>query len=151
MSAIGLNPRGTRHDRVVGGVAGVTGIKFGDVVIWDTSATTEPRTVKKTTTAGDKPVAGVCVTMTDPTNGSAVGDKLEICQVGVVELNMAASETLSPGDEVVTSTTSGAAKKLGAEVKPDIIGRANMFLASTAGVVRVSVELNIRTNPYPTA
>lgn len=148
MADIGINPRGTRHDRVVGGVAMETGIKFGDVVVEDLASAGQGRAVKRTTVAGDNPIAGVCVTQTGP-DGSAVGDNLEICQEGIVEVNLLTTTAIVKGDELVTSTTAGQVKKLAAEVKPGVLGRANMDMASTAGSVRISVELNIRTNPYP--
>lgn len=143
MSDIGLNPRATRHDVVVGGVATETGIKFGDVVVVDTAATGQGRAIKRTTTAGANGVRGVVVTQTDPTNGSAVGDNLEVCTRGTVEINIVANQALTKNDQLVTSTTAGAAKKLLSETTPDVIGRVNMDLASTASVVRVSCDLNI--------
>jgi hypothetical protein len=140
---IGLNPTGTRHDRVVPGYAVETGIKFGDVLVWDTSSTVNHRACKRTTTAGDAPLAGVCVTQTDPVNGTAIGDVIEICSAGIAEVNVVSSQALTKGDKLVSSTTAGAAKKLASETTPDILGRVNMDLASTASVTRVSVEINI--------
>lgn len=150
MADIGINPRGTRHDRVVGGVATEAGIKFGDVVVMDTAATGQGRAVKRTTTAGDKPIAGVVVTQCGP-SGCAIGDNLEICEEGIVEVNLLTATAIAKGDELVTSTTAGQVKKLAAEALPGILGRANMDMASTTGSVRISCELNIRVNPYPTS
>jgi hypothetical protein len=140
---IGLNPTGTRHDRVAAGYATETGIKFGDVLVWDTASTGNHRAVKRTSTAGDAPLAGVCITQTDPTNGTAVGDFIEVCYSGVVEVNIVASQALTKGDKLISSTTAGACKKLASETTPDVLGRCNMDLASTASVVRVSCEVNI--------
>lgn len=146
MSDIGTNPRATRHDVVVGGVATEAGIKFGDVVIMDRATTGQGRAIKRTTTAGDNYVRGVVVTQCGP-SGCAVGDNLEVCLKGCVEINIVASLALTKGDELVTSTTAGAAKKLAGETTPDVIGSVNMDLASTASVTRVSCDLNIRRNP----
>lgn len=139
----GINPTGTRHNRVLPGYATETGIKFGDVLVWDTSSTVNHRAVKRTTNAGDAPLAGVCVTQTDPTNGSAVGDFIEVCDLGICEVNIVASQALTKGDKLISSTTAGAAKKLASETTPDILGRVNMDLSSTASVVRVSVIVDI--------
>jgi len=139
---IGLNPPGTRHDRVVGGVAVVAGIKFGDVVISDTTPGAGHRDVKLTAVAGDKPVAGICVAQTDPTTGSAIGDNIEICDTGICEVNLAAGETILKGDVLVTAAVNGQVKKLGAEVTYDIVGRAFQAATSGASPIRISVELS---------
>ncbi len=138
---IGLNPPDTRHDRVIGGKATATGIKFGHVVIKDTAATGR-RDCKLTSTAGDKPVMGVVVSQTDPTNGSAVGDDLEICDAGIVECYLEASSTIVFGDVLITSATPGCVKKLAAEGTYDIVGRAHQDMISGATLVRIAVELN---------
>lgn len=148
MSDFGKNPAGIRHDMVVPGVATVTGIKFGDVVVIDrTGSATDHKAVKLPTAAGENYVRGICVSQTDPSSGSAVGDVLEICVEGIAECNIVASQALTAGDELVTSTTPGAAKKLASETTPDVIGRTVQDLASTAAVTRVGVELHIRRNP----
>jgi len=138
---VGLNPPGTRHDVVVPGVSSGTGIKFGDAVLMDVSLTTKHRAVALTATAGSKPVAGVCVSQTDPTNGSADGDSLEICEEGIVEVNLAASNAITKGDLLITSATAGAVKKLGSETGADIVGEAMQDMGSQAGVVRIACKL----------
>src|SRR5258708_5478255 len=140
---IGVNPTGTRHDRVLAGYATETGIKFGDIVRWDTASTGNHRAIIRTTTAGDNQIAGVVVSQTDPTSGSAVGDLLEVCDLGVCEVNVVASQTLVKGDLLISSTTAGAVKKIASETTPDVLGRVNMDLTSIASVVRVSVNVNI--------
>lgn len=138
---IGLNPPGLRHDRVVAGYATSTGIKFGYAVIKDTAATGNRRAVTTTTTPGAGPVAGVVVSQTDPTDGSAVGDQLEVCDSGIVEVNLAASNAITKGDLLIMSATAGAVKKIGAETDPVIVGVAAQDMASQAGVVRIAMEM----------
>ena len=142
MADIGFNPVALRHDRVVGGVATETGIKFGDVVIMDVASTNQFRAVKCTTTAGDKPVRGVCVSQTDPTIGSSVGDNLEICDVGQPEVWLATSQTIVKGDRLVTSTEAGRVKKLAAETGGDIVGVAAQDAVSTGSPIRIAVTLH---------
>jgi hypothetical protein len=141
MADIGLNPPGTRHDRVVGGKATVTGIRFGHVLIKDTT-TPNHRDVKLTTTPGAQPVAGICASQTDPTVGSAVGDDLEVVDAGIAEVWLAPSQTIVKGDQLVTSATSGAVKKRAAETPADIVGRAFQDATSGASPILISVELN---------
>ena len=143
MADIGLNPPGTRHDRVVSGVASVAGIKFGDVVLMDVAASGQHAAVTLTATAGASPIKGICVTQTNPTTGSAIGDPLEICTQGIAEVNLAASTVIVKGDKLITSTTLGAVKKLAAETTPDVLGRADQDMASTANVTRISCEIGI--------
>jgi hypothetical protein len=143
MADIGLNPPQTRHDRVVSGVATETGIKFGDVLVWDVATTNQHRAVKRNGTAGEAPLAGVCVTQTDPTNGSAVGDNLEICDLGIVETNLVTTTAIVKGDKIIASGTAGQVKKLAGETTPDVLGRAMQDMASTSGVVRIAVNVNI--------
>lgn len=141
MADYGLNPAGVRHDRVVGGSATVTGLKFGHVVVKDTATTNDRKAVKSTTTACDKPVAGVIVSQTDPTNGSAVGDVLEICDQGIVEAWVVTGSSGVKGDKLITSTTAGQLKKLAAETGGDVVGRANMDWNASAGAILISLTL----------
>jgi len=143
MADVGLCPPGTRHDKVIGGVASVTGIKFGHVVLMDTAATGLHRSVTTTATAGSAPIAGVVVSQTDPTNGSAVGDNLEICYSGIVEVVLAASNAITKGDKLITAAVAGQVKKLASETTPDILGVAMEDMASNANAVRIACRVGI--------
>jgi hypothetical protein len=143
MADIGLNPPGTRHDRVVGGVARTTGLQFGSVVVMDVATTGQHRAVTTAAAAGGGPVAGVVVSQTNPTGGSALGDDLDICDQGIVEVWLAASTAIVKGDLLIAAGTSGYVKKLAAETTPWIVGVAFQDMASTASPVRIAVKLNI--------
>lgn len=143
MADVGLNPPGTRHDSVVGGLATVTGIKFGHVLVMDTGTTNSRRAVKTTSTAGDAPIAGVCVSQTDPTNGSALNDNLEVCNAGIVEVWLASGNAITKGDKLITSGTAGQVKKLASETTPDILGVAMEDMASQSGAVLIACRLGI--------
>jgi hypothetical protein len=143
MADIGFNPPGLRHDRVLAGVATVTGIKFGHCLVMDTAATGQHRAVKTDNTAGEGPLAGVCVTQTDPTNGSASGDSLEVCDEGVVEVLLASSNAITKGDLLINSGTAGQVKKLGGETTPWILGVALEDMSSQSSPVLIACKLGI--------
>ena len=143
MADINLNPSDIRHDRVLPGVATETGIDYGDIVVWDTATTNDRRAVKRLASAGGGPIAGVVVSQTDPTNGSAIGDLLEICDLGVVEVNLVTTTAVVKGDVIINSATAGQAKVLAAEGTAWQLGVAHQDMASTAGVTRIAVILGI--------
>jgi hypothetical protein len=143
MADIGLNPPGTRHDRVNSGVGTTAGLKFGFAVVYDVAAVNQHRAVTTTATAGAGPLAGVVVAQTDPVSGSAVGDNLEICDVGIVEVWLAANQAIVKGDLIIASGTAGMVKKAAAETTPWVLGVAFQDMASTATPVRIAVKLGI--------
>lgn len=143
MADINLNPANIRHDRVLPGYATVTGIKFGDVLVYDTAETNNRRAVKTYASAGGGPIAGVCVSHTDPTDGSAVGDLIEFCSAGIVETNLVTTTAVVKGDVIINSATAGQCKVLAAEGTAWVLGHAHQDMGSTSGVTRIAVELNI--------
>jgi Uncharacterized conserved protein (DUF2190) len=143
MPDIGLNPPGTRHDRVVGGVASIAGLKFGNVVVMDVAAAGFHRAVTATTTPGGGPLAGVITSQTDPVNGTAIGDNLEICDEGIVEVWLVSGQAIVKGDLLVASATAGMVTKHGAETTPWILGIAFQDMASQSAPVRIAAKLGI--------
>lgn len=143
MADIGLNPPGTRHDKVVGGAATVTGILFGHLLVMDTGSAGAHRAVTNVSTAGVGPTAGVCVSQTDPTSGSAVGDNLEVCYDGIVEVWLAASNTIAKGDKLIHSGTAGQVKKMASETTPEVVGVAMQDMASNANPTKIAMRLGI--------
>jgi hypothetical protein len=143
MADIGLNPPGTRHDRVNGGVATTAGLRFGYVVVYDVAAVGQHRAVTTTATAGAGPLAGVVTSQTDPTSGASVGDNLEICDEGIVEVVLVASTAIVKGDLLIASATAGQVKKLAAETTAWVLGIAFQDMPSTASPVRIACKLGI--------
>lgn len=142
MADIGFNPPGLRHDRVVAGLATEAGIIFGDLLIQDTATVNDHRAAKRTAIAGGGPVKGVCVSQMGPSGGS-LGDSLEVCDEGIVEINLVPLQAVVKGDILIASTTAGAVKVLAAEALAWQVGIADMDMAAQAGVVRISCRLQI--------
>ncbi len=143
MADINLNPADIRHDRVLPGVATVTGIKYGDVLVYDVAETNNRRAVKTLASAAAGPLAGVCVSMTDPTDGTAVGDEIEFCSEGIVEVNLVTTSAVTKGDIIINSATAGQCKVLAGDSTAWQLGTAHQDMGSTSGVTRIAVELNI--------
>lgn len=145
MADVGLNPPGLRHDVVEAGLATETGILFGDVLAMDVATVNDHRAVKRPTAAGGGPIKGVCVSQTSAVggSGSAVGDSLEVCSGGIVEVNLVSGQAVVKGDILIASATAGQVKVLAAEATAWQVGIAEQDMAATVGVVRIACRLQI--------
>lgn len=143
---IGLTPpkAGNLHSRA--GRPTTTGMKFGMVVVADTTDGGHDA-ITTTTTAADTGVVGVITSQGDPNNSGqfAVGDECSVRDLGDVELLVLGGTAYNEKDLFITSTTAGVAKKLEAETGSiDLIGRCLQSLTTGSNPQRVSCKLNIQ-------
>lgn len=145
---IGINPFGSDRREFLPGVATVTGIKYGMVVIGDT-ATTNARDVKLPTGAGNTGVRGVVADQGDPNSSSAfaVGDEFGVCIAGVAEVLLVAGGVATKDAPCITAATAGTVKPVAAESAPyDVVGTFAQTYDNSGGGSAVLVSVNVR--PY---
>lgn len=142
---IGINPFTSDRRLFEGGVATVTGIKYGMVVKGDTS-TNNARDVKLPSGAGDDGCRGVVSDQGDPNNSDAfaVGDEFGICVGGIVEVLLDAGQVATKDAPAITGATVGTVKPIASESPPyDVVGYFAQTYDNSAGSAPVLVSMNV--------